>query len=132
MKKLLFTLLVLLCATAGNVFAQDRALSGTVNDETGQPLPGASVLLKGTTRGTNTNAEGNFTINVNGAGTLSISTVGYATKELPFTASQSTITTNLDSDVRSLGEVVVTALGITRDEKTLSYATQQIQTKTFS
>ncbi len=132
MKKILFTLLVLLVASTGTVFAQDRALSGTVNDENGQPLPGASVLLKGTTRGTNTSAEGNFTINVNGAGTLTISTVGYATKEVPFTASQSTITTNLDSDVRSLGEVVVTALGITKDEKTLSYATQQIQTKTFA
>ncbi len=132
MKKLLFTLLVLLCASAGTVFAQDRALSGTVNDENGQPLPGASVLLRGTNRGTNTNAEGNFTLNVNGAGTLTISTVGYATKEVPFTASQSSITTNLDTDVRSLGEVVVTALGITKEEKTLSYATQQIDTKTFA
>ncbi len=132
MKKLLFTLLVLLIASAGTVFAQDRALTGTVNDETGQPLPGASVLLKGTTRGTNTNAEGNFTLNVNGAGTLTISTVGYATKEVPFTATQTNITTDLDDDVRSLGEVVVTALGITKEEKTLSYATQQIDTKTFA
>lgn len=132
MKKLLFTLLVLLIASAGTVFAQDRVLSGTINDENGQPLPGASVLLKGTTRGTNTNAEGGFTINVNGAGTLTISTVGYATRELPFTASQTTLTTNLDTDVRSLGEVVVTALGISKEEKTLSYATQQIDTKTFA
>ncbi|GHB77819.1 SusC/RagA family TonB-linked outer membrane protein [Persicitalea jodogahamensis] len=132
MKKQLFTLLSILILSVGSVFGQDRALSGTINDENGQPLPGASVLLKGTTRGTNTNAEGNFTLNVNGAGTLTISTVGYATKELPFTASQTTVTTNLDTDVRSLGEVVVTALGITKEEKTLSYATQQIDTKTFS
>ncbi len=125
-------MLVLLVATAGNVFAQNRALTGTVNDENGQPLPGASVLLKGTTRGTNTNAEGNFTLNVNGAGTLIISTVGYATKEIPFTANQTTVTTSLDDDIRSLGEVVVTALGITKEEKTLSYATQQIDTKTFA
>lgn len=132
MKKQLLTLLVLLIATAATVFAQDRALSGTVNDENGQPLPGASVLLKGTTRGTNTNTDGNFTINVNGAGTLILSTVGYATREVPFTASQTTVTTSLDTDVRNLGEVIVTALGISKDEKTLSYATQQIQTKTFS
>ncbi|MBU1821875.1 MAG: carboxypeptidase-like regulatory domain-containing protein, partial [Bacteroidetes bacterium] len=76
MKKQLFTLLLLLVASAVTVYAQDRILSGTVNDENGQPLPGASVLLKGTTRGTNTNAEGNFTINVQGAGILTISTVG--------------------------------------------------------
>ncbi|WP_373514469.1 SusC/RagA family TonB-linked outer membrane protein [Persicitalea sp.] len=132
MKKLLFTILVLLVATTGNVFAQDRALSGTVNDENGQPLPGASVLLKGTVRGTNTNAEGNFTLNVNGAGTLTISTVGYANKDVPFTATQTTLTTSLNTDVRNLGEVVVTALGISKEQKTLSYATQQIETKTFA
>lgn len=107
-------------------------LSGTINDENGQPLPGASVLLKGTTRGTNTNADGQFSLNVNGAGTLILSTVGYTSKEIPFTASQTTITTDLDADVRSLGEVVVTALGISKEEKTLSYATQQIETKTFA
>ncbi len=118
--------------SCGAVLAQDRMLSGTINDENGQPLPGASVLLKGTTRGTNTNADGQFSLNVNGAGTLILSTVGYTSKEIPFTASQTTITTDLDADVRSLGEVVVTALGISKEEKTLSYATQQIETKTFA
>ena len=49
-------------------FAQDRQVTGKVNDENGAGLPGANVLIKGTTRGTNTDAEGNFNLNMNGAG----------------------------------------------------------------
>lgn len=118
--------------SCGAALAQDRVLTGTINDETGQPLPGASILLKGTTRGTNTSTDGKFSLNVNGAGTLTISTVGYASKDVDFSASQTTLTTSLDTDIRNLGEVVVTALGITKDQKTLSYATQQIETRTFA
>ena len=132
MRKNLFVFLLLLMTAAGSVFAQDRAISGVVKDENGQPLPGANVLLKGSTRGSTTDGAGMFKLNVNGAGTLVFSTVGYANKEVAFTANQSAVDIGMDVDARNLGEVVVTALGITKDQKTLSYATQQISTKTFS
>jgi TonB-linked SusC/RagA family outer membrane protein len=115
-----------------NAFAQERTLTGTVRDETGQALPGANVVLKNSTKGTSTAADGTFSLNVSGAGTLIISNVGSETKEIAFTADQTTVSVSLDADARSLGELVVTALGITKEQRTLSYATQQIETKTFA
>ena len=132
MKQNLCVLLLFLMAVTTNLFAQDRGISGTVRDENGQGLPGVSVLLKSSTRGTITDGAGIFKLNVNGAGTLVFSTVGYANKEVALSVSQSVVDVKLDVDARNLGEVVVTALGITKDQKVLSYATQQISTKTFS
>jgi len=132
MKKNVLAFLLLLMTAAGSVFAQDRTISGVVKDENGQALPGANVVLKGSTRGTTSDAMGAFKLNVNGAGTLVFSTVGYSNKEVALAASQSVVDVKLDVDARNLGEVVVTALGISKDQKVLSYATQQISTKTFS
>ncbi|GAB3171958.1 SusC/RagA family TonB-linked outer membrane protein [Telluribacter humicola] len=93
-------------------------------------MPGVSVLVKGTNRGTTSDADGNFTIGVAGSSaTLVFSSVGYETKEVPVTASTSTLNVTMSPDVRNLGEVVVTALGIERSAKTLTYSTQQISGK---
>jgi TonB-linked SusC/RagA family outer membrane protein len=101
-------------------------VTGVVKDSKGVAIPGANILVKGTTIGTSTNAEGAFSINVPGASSvLVISTIGYVTKEIPV-GDQKTIAVVLDDDVNQLGEVVVTALGIQRDKKALTYATQQI------
>ena len=132
MKRTFAICFLLFLAVVGMAQGQDRTLTGVINDETGQPLPGASIVLKGTTRGTNSNESGKFSLNVGGAGTLVVSMVGYAVKEIPFTASQTTLTVAMDIDAQNLGEVVVTALGITKDQKVLSYATQQINTRSFS
>ncbi|WP_353721521.1 SusC/RagA family TonB-linked outer membrane protein [Dyadobacter sp. 676] len=112
--------------------AQDRQVTGKVNDENGAGIPGANVLIKGTTRGTNTDAEGNFSLNMSGAGTLIVSSVGYTSKEVEVSANMTNVTVSMDADVRNLGEVVVTALGISKEQKTLSYATQMINTDNFS
>lgn len=112
--------------------AQDRQITGRVADENGAGLPGANILIKGTTRGTNTDAEGNFSMSINGSGVLIVSSVGYSPKEVSVTAAVSNLTISLDPDVRNLGEVVVTALGISKEQKTLSYATQMINTDNFS
>lgn len=125
----LFFLLLLL---AGTAFAQERTLSGKVNDETGQPLPGVNIVLKNSTRGTNSAADGTFSLKVTGGGTLIFSSVGAETKEVTFSAEQTTLNLSLNADSRNLSEVVVTALGITKEQRTLSYATQQIETKTFA
>ncbi|SDE96922.1 TonB-linked outer membrane protein, SusC/RagA family [Dyadobacter soli] len=112
--------------------AQDRQVTGKVSDENGTGLPGANVLIKGTTRGTNTDAEGNFSLNMSGAATLIVSSVGYTSKEVAVSANMTNVTVSMDADVRNLGEVVVTALGISKEQKTLSYATQMINTDNFS
>lgn len=112
--------------------AQERQITGKVNDENGGALPGANVLIKGTTRGTNTDAEGNFSISLNGAGVLIISSLGFQSKEVSVSSSVSNVTVGLQADVRNLTEVVVTALGISKEQKTLSYATQVINTDNFA
>ncbi|MCE6991546.1 SusC/RagA family TonB-linked outer membrane protein [Dyadobacter sp. CY323] len=112
--------------------AQDRQVTGKVNDENGAGLPGANILIKGTTRGTNTDTEGNFSLSIDGSGILIVSSVGYSSKEISVTPSVSNLTISLDPDIRNLGEVVVTALGISKEQKTLSYATQVINTENFS
>ncbi|SKB55105.1 SusC/RagA family TonB-linked outer membrane protein [Dyadobacter psychrophilus] len=128
---LLLTLLVTALFNSVSM-AQDRQLTGKVNDENGAGIPGANILIKGTTRGTNTDAEGSFTITMGSTGTLIISSVGYTSKEVDVTSSVSNINVGLEPDVRNLGEVVVTALGISKEQKTLSYATQMINTDNFS
>jgi TonB-linked SusC/RagA family outer membrane protein len=116
---------------AGGLFAQDVKVTGTVKDENGQGIPGVSVVLKGTNRGTSTNADGSFQISAPASGTLFFSSIGYANKEVAI-GSSSVIDVQLTPDNRQLSEVVVTALGITKDQKVLSYATQQVNIKTIS
>jgi len=135
MKRQLLNMLFTVFVTAFLVIptmAQDRQLTGKVTDENGSGLPGANILIKGSTRGTNTDAEGSFSLSMPGSGVIIISSVGYTSKEINITESVSNIAISLDPDVRNLGEVVVTALGISKDQKTLSYATQVINTDNFA
>jgi len=132
---------LLLVATAlgisGNIYAeiapvkpgvdfvqQDGKATGTVVDAYG-PVVGASVLVKGTTNGNITDLDGNFTLEgVNNGDIIVISYIGYVTQEIPFTGQPINVT--LAEDSEQLEEVVVTALGIKRSEKSLGYAMQQV------
>ncbi len=90
---------------------QMKTISGTVTDESGQPLPGVTVIIKGTTKGTVTNANGNYTINnVTGEETLLFSFVGMLSKEAVIGA-QSTIDISLDQDTIGIEEVVAIGYG---------------------
>ena len=101
-------------------------IKGTIKDAKGTAIPGANILVKGSNVGTSSSAEGAFSINVPDANAvLVISTIGYLTKEVSV-GNQKTIDILLVEDVNQLGEVVVTALGVKRDKKSLTYATQQI------
>jgi TonB-linked SusC/RagA family outer membrane protein len=126
MNKLLL-IFFLLCNVA--VKAQERTITGTVSStvkKTG--ILGASVSQKGTKTGTSTDENGNFAIKVSGSDVVLIfSSVGFASKEIAAPEGTSILTVNLDDDSRQLGEVVVTALGITRQAKTLVYATQTVK-----
>jgi len=126
-KQLLFSFLTLLL-TMGAGWAQDRQVSGTLRDEQSQPVVGGNVVIKGTSRGTTSDAAGAFQLTVP-AGTvvLTVSSVGYTGKDITLTPGQSQLAVTLASDDRLLGEVVVTALGIKREAKALSYATQTIK-----
>ncbi|ALI99416.1 SusC/RagA family TonB-linked outer membrane protein [Rufibacter tibetensis] len=122
MKSLLFSF-VLMLTLAGQVWAQERTVTGRVTDAaSGETMPGVTVQLKGTTIATPTDVNGAYSITVPSTGaTLVFSFVGYSNQEVAV-GSQSTINVRLATDARQLNEVVVTAMGIQRDKKDLGYS----------
>ena len=98
-------------------FAQ-QTVSGVVNDDQGIPLPGATILEVGTSNGTTSDFDGNFTIEVSDGASISISFVGYQTFVQSADSDFSLISL---SPSNSLDEVVVTSFGITREKKSLGY-----------
>lgn len=106
------------------VYAQNT-VTGTVNDDAGEALPGVSVLVKGTTVGTMTLADGTYSIDVpDGSNTLVFSYIGMETQEVVISGDVVDVTLSpADTDV---GEVVVTALGISKEKRALGYATQEL------
>lgn len=120
MKRVLLTILM---SVLVSVFAQaqERTVSGTVTDETDQGLPGVTVLLKGTTTGVPTNADGTFRISVPGDdAVLVFRFLGYTAQEITV-GSQTTINVKMLPEVTDAGEVVVTALGVTQEKASLGY-----------
>lgn len=109
------------------VFAQNEAISGTVIDNSGQPIPGASIIVKGTTTGTSTDFDGNFTINASPANVLLVSYIGYAPQEISV-GSQKTINITLQEDVAKLDEVVVLGYG-TQKRSDISGSVSEIAQK---
>ncbi|SDS08512.1 SusC/RagA family TonB-linked outer membrane protein [Christiangramia echinicola] len=106
--------------------AQENSVSGLVTgSENGEPLVGVNVLIKGTNRGTVTDFEGTFQINVQSGETIVFSSLGFEPLEIAYSG-QSTLNVTLVADLESLDEVVVTALNISRDKKSLGYATQEV------
>lgn len=122
MKKYLFTWICMCCFLFS--FAQDKQVSGTVTDaETGVPIPGVSVLVKGTNRGAATDFDGLFELNVAENATLVFSYIGYENKEISV-AGQSELQVSLAVSAAQLDEVVVVAYGTqTREEVTASVST---------
>lgn len=104
---------------------RERTVSGKIVDSKGEALIGVTVLEKGTNNGTVTDFDGNYTLTVSGNNPmLQYSYVGYKSVEMP--ATQNLINVTLGEDTEVLEEVVVTALGIKRSEKALSYNVQQV------
>ena len=107
------------------LFAQEKTISGTVSDGDGIPLPGATVIVQGTTNGVSTDFDGNYTIFANEGETLSFSFIGYVAKTVVVGASN-TINVTLETDSQQLDEVIVTSLGIKREKKALGYAVSEV------
>ena len=127
MKKLYFFLSLIGMFTLSVGLAQQKSVSGTILDETGGPLPGATVLVDGTNRGVTTDFDGNFSIQVSEGETLIVSYVGYADQSIPV-GSQDSYSATLSPD-NELEEVVVTALGIERESKSLGYSVSRVDTE---
>ncbi|PMD98105.1 SusC/RagA family TonB-linked outer membrane protein [Siphonobacter sp. BAB-5405] len=124
MNKRLSILLLLLSSLWAT--AQDRQLTGVItSSEDGQPLPGVSISIKGTAKGATTNADGAYQLAVSSGNTLVFSYVGFTSKEVVL-GDESTLNIQLQMNASSLSEVVVTALGITREKKALGYSVQEI------
>ncbi len=118
------TFVALLCIQG--MIAQDKTVTGSVTAASdGSPLPGVSVVEQGTTNGAQTDFDGNYTIDVSEGSVLLFSYLGMKSQSATV-GSSSTINISMEEDAEALDEVVVTALGIKRKEKTLSYAQQTV------
>lgn len=122
MKRKLIMFLTLFFIGVGLVTAQTQ-VRGTVVDEAGEPVIGATVQVKGTSQGTVTDIDGNFNLSAPAGSALVISYVGMQTQEVPVSANVRVV---LVSDTELLEEVIVTALGITREKKSLGSAVQDV------
>jgi len=126
MRKLTVFLVLLLFAGLQVVFAQQR-VTGSVTSTDNAPLPGVSVVVKGTTIGTASDANGKFSISVpNGQAVLQFSFISFETQEV-VVGNQTTINISLKEATEELKEVVVTALGISRESKSLGYAVAKVE-----
>ncbi len=106
--------------------AQSKSVSGKVTDSAGFPLTGTTIVVKGSKNTAITDANGNFSITTEKGKTLVFSFMGFTTKEI-LISNQDFLTVLLQDDSVSLGEVVVTALGIKRDKRALGYASQELK-----
>ncbi len=126
MKSLLLVFYSVLCMLTAT-FAQTRQVSGKVTGPDNKAVAAATVKIKGSTTATSTSTDGSFSIKAP-AGTLvlEISSLGFATKEVSVGASQSSVSVSLAAQSSDLSDVVVTALGVKREKKALTYASQQV------
>jgi len=117
-------LVLLVVLMAQLTFAQERVVTGVVSDNTGMPIPGVSVLVKGTTSGAQTDFDGKYAIKASPTQILIFSYIGMTSQEVK--AASTTLNVKMQSTTVELEGVVVTALGIKREKKALGYATQQV------
>lgn len=114
-------LTLLLAFVVHLTFAQDKTISGTVTDQDGLPLPGVNIVVEGTTNGTQTDFDGNYSISAAAGQNLLFSYIGQKNITMPVGATN-TINVQMQEDAQALEEVVVTAQGIKREKQALGYA----------
>lgn len=124
-------LMLLLAFTVQMTFAQQQSVTGNVTDEDGLPLPGVNILVKGTNTGTQSDFDGNYSIEAAQGDVLVFSFIGLERAEYTVGATNM-LNVVLKADAAQLDEVVVTALGIKREKKSLGYATQSVDGEAVS
>ena len=127
-RSLLVCTLLFLCCCFTALAQTKTAVTGTIKDAKGTPLPGVTVKEKGVSNGAMSNPDGSFKLSVSAEGTLVISYVGFVTQEIPV-AGKTTISVTLQEDNKNLNEVVVTAMGIKRETRALGYAVSTVSSK---
>jgi len=126
MKKARLFMACLLAVLTTALYAQNKQISGTVTDQSGDPLPGVSVVVEGTNIGTVTDAKGAYSLNIRNGNVVKFSF--YGMRDVTVTVgSQSKIDVTMEEDSIGLDEVVITATGMTRQEKTLGYASTTVR-----
>ncbi|WP_438712731.1 SusC/RagA family TonB-linked outer membrane protein [Aquimarina muelleri] len=126
MKLLTKNLIILLAVLVTQLsFAQESTITGKVTDHEGMPLPGVNIIVKGSNNGTQTDFDGIYSIQATQGSTLLFTYLGFGDKEI-IVGSQKTIDIKLEITASQLDEIVVTALGISRDKKSLGYSTQEV------
>ncbi|MEO6682166.1 MAG: TonB-dependent receptor plug domain-containing protein [Ginsengibacter sp.] len=129
MKKIiLFFTMLMLCGVW--TFSQGRVITGTVTDDSGNPVPFATVTETGTKNATTADAVGKFSISQKGTGTLTITAIGFSSQTV--TPSGNTVEVVMSRNASELSTVVVTALGIQRTRNSLPYAAQQVTGESVS
>ena len=116
--------LLLVCVTQ-LMFAQDNPVTGIVNDQGGMPIPGVNVAVKGSSKGTQTDIDGNFKIAAEKGNVLVFSFIGMKTQEVVFSGGPMKVV--MKDDAVELDGVVVTALGVKKSEKAVTYAAQSVK-----
>ncbi|WP_341221484.1 SusC/RagA family TonB-linked outer membrane protein [Polaribacter atrinae] len=124
-KKLFFTVSIIFMITL-NIQSQEINVKGKVTDNTGE-LPGVSVLIKGTKKGTSTDFDGMFSIKAEKGATIVFTSLGYKRKEVK--VNSATLNVTLEEDTNVLNEVVVTSFGVKRQKKSLGYAAQALKSE---
>ncbi|MFD1615756.1 carboxypeptidase-like regulatory domain-containing protein [Gelatiniphilus marinus] len=123
-KKTTLSFLVFFAATCSFLFAQNITVSGTVTDASSVPLPGVNIQVKGTSKGTSTDFDGNYSISANQGDVLIFSFIGFTTKEI--IVNSATVNVSLTERADALDEVVITAFGIQRETRELGYSVTQV------
>lgn len=123
------TLLVCFFILSLGTYAQDKLITGTITDTTGEPLPGVNVIVKGTTNGTGADFDGNFSLTATEGQTLTFTSLGYRTKEVLITAS-TTYDVVMEEDSSQLDEVVVVGYG-TQRRKDVTGAVASLKAESF-
>ena len=127
MKQKLLSLFLLCTLFVGVAFAQNRQVSGKVTSaQDGSSIAGASISVVGSTVATQTDGEGNFKLSVPEGATLNVSYIGFLSQRLPV-GTLSVLNFKLESEDNALEEVVVTAMGVSKEKRALSYATQEVK-----
>lgn len=126
-------ILLLLLLSAGNLMAQQRTVTGKLTEQDGTPIAGASIRLAKGAAATISDEQGNFslTFSPSTSDVLVISSVGFVTQEIPITNATTDLNLQMQSDARTLGEVVVTGLGAATSQRKVPFSVEKINEKAF-
>ncbi len=125
MKKVKLIFVCLLMALSATMFAQSQQVKGTITDSKGEPLAGVSVVVEGTTLGVITGADGEYSISAKNGQVLNFYLFGMKSQRV--TVDGKILNVTMEEDVLALDEAVVTAMGITRSEKSLGFAATTVK-----